>query len=31
MGTVLNVGLMAQQAEEYGLHDKTFEIPKTAA
>ena len=26
MGTVPNVGLMAQQAEEYGLHDKTFEI-----
>ena len=28
MGTVPNVGLMAQQAEEYGSHDKTFEIPK---
>ncbi len=27
MGTVPNVGLMAQQAEEYGSHDKTFEIP----
>jgi len=26
MGTVSNVGLMAQQAEEYGSHDKTFEI-----
>jgi isocitrate dehydrogenase len=26
MGTVPNVGLMAQQAEEYGSHDKTFEI-----
>jgi isocitrate dehydrogenase len=28
MGTVPNVGLMAQQAEEYGSHDKTFEIPR---
>jgi isocitrate dehydrogenase len=28
MGTVPNVGLMAQQAEEYGSHDKTFEIQK---
>ena len=28
MGTVPNVGLMAQQAEEYGCHDKTFEIPE---
>ena len=28
MGTVPNVGLMAQQAEEYGSHDKTFEIPQ---
>ncbi len=28
MGTVPNVGLMAQQAEEYGSHDKTFEIPE---
>ena len=27
MGTVPNVGLMAQQAEEYGSHDKTFELP----
>ncbi|MBL7488054.1 NADP-dependent isocitrate dehydrogenase [Frankia sp. AgB1.9] len=27
MGSVSNVGLMAQQAEEYGSHDKTFEIP----
>ncbi len=26
MGTVPNIGLMAQQAEEYGSHDKTFEI-----
>ena len=26
MGTVPNVGLMAQQAEEYGSHDKTFEM-----
>ncbi len=26
MGTVPNVGLMAQQAEEYGSHDKTYEI-----
>jgi isocitrate dehydrogenase len=26
MGSVSNVGLMAQQAEEYGSHDKTFEI-----
>ncbi|QHI67911.1 NADP-dependent isocitrate dehydrogenase [Tichowtungia aerotolerans] len=28
MGTVPNVGLMAQKAEEYGSHDKTFEIPR---
>ena len=28
MGTVPNVGLMAQKAEEYGSHDKTFEIGK---
>jgi isocitrate dehydrogenase len=28
MGTVPNVGLMAQKAEEYGSHDKTFQIPK---
>ena len=27
MGSVANVGLMAQQAEEYGSHDKTFEMP----
>jgi isocitrate dehydrogenase len=27
MGDVPNVGLMAQQAEEYGSHDKTFEVP----
>jgi isocitrate dehydrogenase len=27
MGDVSNVGLMAQKAEEYGSHDKTFEIP----
>lgn len=31
MGTVPNVGLMAQQAEEYGSHDKTFEIPESGA
>ncbi len=29
MGSVPNVGLMAQEAEEYGSHDKTFEIPVT--
>uniref|UniRef100_A0AAU2W175 Isocitrate dehydrogenase [NADP] n=1 Tax=Streptomyces sp. NBC_00008 TaxID=2903610 RepID=A0AAU2W175_9ACTN len=29
MGSVSNVGLMAQKAEEYGSHDKTFEIPTT--
>ena len=28
MGNVSNVGLMAQKAEEYGSHDKTFEIPR---
>lgn len=28
MGSVSNVGLMAQKAEEYGSHDKTFVIPK---
>ncbi|MEZ5535817.1 MAG: NADP-dependent isocitrate dehydrogenase [Thiolinea sp.] len=28
LGTVPNVGLMAQKAEEYGSHDKTFEIPE---
>jgi isocitrate dehydrogenase len=27
MGNVANVGLMAKKAEEYGSHDKTFEIP----
>ncbi len=27
MGSVSNIGLMAQKAEEYGSHDKTFEIP----
>ena len=27
MGTVPNVGLMAQKAEEYGSHDKTFQSP----
>ena len=26
MGSVANVGLMAKKAEEYGSHDKTFEI-----
>ncbi len=29
MGTVPNVGLMAQKAEEYGSHDKTFKAPGT--
>ena len=29
MGSVSNVGLMAQQAEEYGSHDKTFETPES--
>ena len=29
MGTVPNVGLMAQAAEEYGSHDKTFEVPES--
>jgi len=29
MGSVSNVGLMAQKAEEYGSHDKTFEIKST--
>jgi isocitrate dehydrogenase len=29
MGSVSNVGLMAQAAEEYGSHDKTFRIPAT--
>lgn len=27
MGHTANVGLMAKKAEEYGSHDKTFEIP----
>ncbi len=27
MGSVQNIGLMAQKAEEYGSHDKTFELP----
>jgi len=31
MGNVSNVGLMAQKAEEYGSHDKTFEIPADGA
>ncbi|MEV8143476.1 NADP-dependent isocitrate dehydrogenase [Specibacter sp. NPDC078709] len=31
MGTVPNVGLMAQAAEEYGSHDKTFELSETGA
>lgn len=31
MGSVPNVGLMAQKAEEYGSHDKTFEIPVDGA
>jgi isocitrate dehydrogenase len=31
MGTVPNVGLMAQKAEEYGSHDKTFEITSNGA
>ena len=26
MGNVANVGLMARKAEEYGSHDKTFEV-----
>ncbi len=29
MGSVPNVGLMAQKAEEYGSHDKTFELPSS--
>jgi monomeric isocitrate dehydrogenase len=28
MGSVPNVGLMAQKAEEYGSHDKTFDPPR---
>jgi isocitrate dehydrogenase len=31
MGSVSNVGLMARAAEEYGSHDKTFEIPRGGA
>ena len=31
MGTVPNVGLMAQKAEEYGSHDKTFEAPSAGS
>jgi isocitrate dehydrogenase len=31
MGTTPNVGLMAQKAEEYGSHDKTFQIAKTGS
>jgi len=31
MGNVSNVGLMAQKAEEYGSHDKTFEIPSSGS
>ena len=31
MGSVPNVGLMAQAAEEYGSHDKTFEVPTDGA
>ncbi len=31
MGNVSNVGLMAQKAEEYGSHDKTFEAPTAGA
>jgi isocitrate dehydrogenase len=31
MGTTPNVGLMAQKAEEYGSHDKTFEIPASGS
>src|SRR5690606_14284925 len=31
MGSVSNVGLMAQKAEEYGSHDKTFEAPAKGA
>ena len=31
MGSVPNVGLMAQKAEEYGSHDKTFEVPADGA
>ncbi len=31
MGSVPNVGLMAKKAEEYGSHDKTFEVPSDGA
>ncbi len=31
MGSVSNVGLMAQKAEEYGSHDKTFEVEKNGS
>jgi isocitrate dehydrogenase len=31
MGSVANVGLMAQKAEEYGSHDKTFEAPASGS
>jgi isocitrate dehydrogenase len=31
MGNVCNVGLMAQKAEEYGSHDKTFEVPEAGS
>lgn len=31
MGSVPNVGLMAQKAEEYGSHDKTFQVPGTGS
>lgn len=31
MGSVPNVGLMAQQAEEYGSHDKTFQLSKNGS
>ncbi len=31
MGNVPNVGLMAQKAEEYGSHDKTFEVPSNGS
>lgn len=31
MGSIPNVGLMAQKAQEYGSHDKTFEVPKNGS
>lgn len=31
MGSVQNIGLMAQKAEEYGSHDKTFAVPATGS